>query len=246
MPQKITKKIGIVFCSMAMLIALAIPANAQDDTTPPKLQALSLSTNMIDTSGGPQVVTVTATITDDLSGVQSAGIDSAAPSGSADVFASLILASGDTYVGDLTFPQFSPQGIWTIAAVSFRDNAANDGFDTNADLYQRGINVVIGNGSFETAYPRQISRLNYGKTLVNARVSVEGKACDGTPAQLQRKRSTGWHTIEKTWIVFGSIGFRHQPLKTGAKYRVYVPSFGLGTPVLAKCGKASQKFIVES
>jgi hypothetical protein len=74
MPHEVTKRIGIVLCSGAVFVALAIPANAQDDTTPPTLQALSLSTNMIDTSGGPQVVTVTATITDDLSGVGSSGI----------------------------------------------------------------------------------------------------------------------------------------------------------------------------
>ena len=61
MAQDVARRIGILLCSATVFVALAIPANAQDDTTPPKLQALSLSTNMIDTSGGPQVVTVTAT-----------------------------------------------------------------------------------------------------------------------------------------------------------------------------------------
>jgi hypothetical protein len=246
MLHEVTKKIGIVLCSGATFVALAIPANAQEDTTPPKLQALSLSTNMIDTSGGPQVVTATATITDDLSGVASAQLYFEAPSGSANVGASLMLVSGDTYVGDLTFSQFAPQGIWTIAAVSLQDNAGNSRFESNADLLQRGINVVVGNGSFETTYSRQISRLNYGKTLVNANVSAEGKACEAGPAKLQRKRSTGWDTVQKTWIEFGTARFKHASLKTGAKYRVYVPSFGLGTPVLATCGKASQKFTAGS
>jgi hypothetical protein len=242
------KKAVIAMYALLAIVALAVPANAQDDTTPPKLQALSISSNVIDTSSGPQVVTVTATVTDDLSGVQSVGLGFVAPSGSADVLANLILATGDTYVGDATFPQFSPQGIWTIGWVSFRDNAGNNGFDTNAELQQRGINVVIGNGSLLTAYPREISDMNRPtKKSVSGKVSADVRACEeGTPVRLQRKRSTGWKTIEETWLEFHRFDFNHLSLKTGARYRVYVPAFGLGTPVLTTCGKAAQKFKLES
>jgi hypothetical protein len=127
--------------------------------------------------------------------------------------------SGDTYAGDLTFPQFSPQGIWPIAEVFLRDNAGNNSFPNNADLQQRGINSVIGNGSFETAYSREISRLNYSKKGMNGRVSAEARACEeGMPVRLQRKRSTGWKTIQASWLEFNNFEFRHLSLKTGVKY----------------------------
>jgi hypothetical protein len=63
-------------------------------------------------SSGSAAKNKTATITDDLSGVGSSGISFDQPSGlGGTVFASLELVSGDIYVGDLTFPQFSPEGI---------------------------------------------------------------------------------------------------------------------------------------
>jgi hypothetical protein len=124
----------------------------------------------------------------------------------------------------------------------------SNGFDTNAERQQRGINVVIGNGSLLTAYPREISDMNRPtKKSVSGKVSADVRACEeGTPVRLQRKRSTGWKTIEETWLEFHRFDFNHLSLKTGARYRVYVPAFGLGTPVLTTCGKAAQKFKLES
>jgi hypothetical protein len=156
--------------------------------------------------------------------------------------------SGDTYVGDATFPQYSPEGIWTIGLGIIRDNVGNEYVPSMADLQQRGINVVIGNGSFATSYPRELSDLDVGKKGVSGKVKAAVGACEeGTPVRLQRKRSTGWKTIEEIWMKYPKrFGFGHLSLKTGARYRVYVPAFGLGTPVLTTCGKAAQKFKLES
>jgi hypothetical protein len=54
------------------------------------------------------------------------------------------------------------------------------------------------------------------------------------------------HTCRTVTSVQFPKRFAFSSLKTGARSRVYVPAFGLGTPVLTTCGKAAQKFKLES
>jgi hypothetical protein len=199
-------------------------------------------------SSGSAAKNKTATITDDLSGVGSSGISFDQPSGlGGTVFASLELVSGDIYVGDLTFPQFSPEGIWPIDLGSSETTGGNEYIPSTAELQKAGINVVIGNDSFQTAYSREIPAMDFTNKSVSGKVKAETRACEeGTPVRLQLKRSTGWKTIEETWLESPRFNFNHLSLKTGPRYRVLVPSFGLGTPVVTTCGKASQKFKLES
>jgi hypothetical protein len=120
------------FAIVAALAASQTLSMAQSDTTPPTLVALSFGASSIDVSTAAQNLTVTATITDDLSGVSFANITFTSPSGQ--------IAGGSYPSGYLTrtsgtnlngvysttvqFPLFEQPGTWT-AAVELQDNADN-------------------------------------------------------------------------------------------------------------------------
>ena len=91
------------------------------DTIAPALTALSISPSSIDTASGNAVVTVSFTATDDMSGANHMGISFRSPSGSQARYC-LFDRSWDTAPDpltltgscDLTIPQNSEPGVWTV------------------------------------------------------------------------------------------------------------------------------------
>ena len=124
----------ITFRSLLIIAAFAASQTlclAQSDTTPPSLVALSFSAASVNVSAAAQNLTVTATITDDLSGFNYGNIQFTSPSGqTTGGFASGFFTriSGTNFNGGyqvaVPFPRFSEPGVWT-ASVYLRDNAGN-------------------------------------------------------------------------------------------------------------------------
>ena len=95
------------------------------DTTPPVLSALTLSPSAVDVSSGAKIVTVIATITDDLVGVaagtQCPGYNSSpvqirfrSPSGN-QIQTGMAVPSGEAvYSFQVPVPRYSESGTWTI------------------------------------------------------------------------------------------------------------------------------------
>src|SRR5256885_2065663 len=117
---------GCIHVTLLMLIAMtsvvgqAISSEASQDVTPPKLVAFSISPSTVDTSSGPVVITFSARITDDLSGLSYASVRFQSASGGqarAVEFVGQNRTSGTaldgTYTTTFTLPQFSEQGTWT-------------------------------------------------------------------------------------------------------------------------------------
>src|SRR5262249_39461404 len=135
----LSSKVGLVFVVTFLCIFLS-PSSAQiQDTTPPILTAFSFSPTTIDTSSGPARVTVSLSATDDLTGMAFVLVQFASPSGTqvrvADTFTSAPATSFSTTL-DVSFPQFSETGTWTVQGVVLDDAIGNRRQYYTTDLSQ--------------------------------------------------------------------------------------------------------------
>src|SRR3982750_3424520 len=91
-------------------------AQAAVDTTPPSITALSLAPASLDTSTEPAIVTVAATITDDVA-MQSgdALVTLKSPSGKQTTGGMLFIADGEHWTGRVKIAAHSETGTWTVA-----------------------------------------------------------------------------------------------------------------------------------
>ena len=116
---------------------LAAGASAQiSDTTPPVLVDFSFTPDAVTAIGGPGVTTVTARVTDDLSGISFVVSAYFTSTSFQRQYVTMVRISGDQfdgiYQGQLSIPEFSESGIWK-ATVQLQDNAGNfDSFDATA------------------------------------------------------------------------------------------------------------------
>lgn len=122
------------------------------DTTAPQLVELSFAPPAVDTSVGAASVTLTARVTDNLSGVVRADVAITSPSGSQSTSARATAAervSGSgldgVYRFTLALPSMAEQGTWH-AAVSLLDAAGNEASLSSASLAVGGFPSVLQNG----------------------------------------------------------------------------------------------------
>jgi len=126
----------IVAFALAAGIALtAVRAGqAQSDVTPPVVDELSISPKFVDTSAGPQTITITAHITDDLSGLRYLTIWFGPLLYGHDQDKSVIIQDADivsgtptdgTYETTLTLPRYSADGRWIAKYAIIDDRVGN-------------------------------------------------------------------------------------------------------------------------
>ena len=156
--MKVLHPIGFAFCRLFSLLSILFIAvilvnistlsrgYAQDsDVRPAELRNLTFFPTSIDVTDGPQSVTVTAEVTDDLSGVSPGGVivSFQTPSGIRWLALWLHLISGDemdgTYEDIITFEPFIEAGIWTIDSVFIYDQAGNTILLDTAALNAAGL-----------------------------------------------------------------------------------------------------------
>jgi hypothetical protein len=185
-------------------------ATYASDTTPPQLQSFSFSPSSIDTALGQQQVQVTLTLTDDLAGIDglpaALQVDFTGPSGAQtqlvsgfDAITGFTRTSGDglsgTWVGSVSFPQFSEAGTWVVDAVLLRDAIGNQStLNTVALQASYSTNLVIA--SNQDVAPPQLQSFGFVPTTVDVStgslpvavtlgVSDDLAGVDGLPAALQ-------------------------------------------------------------
>ncbi len=117
------------------------------DSTPPTLSVLTLDPTVV-SNQGPTVITVTAFVHDDDTGVRQVSGRAVGPSspGSPPPYIYFALtrtdkSDGAPWVGRITVPQYAAKGRWTIQTLQVYDNANNQRTYTPAD-------PVMGNGWF--------------------------------------------------------------------------------------------------
>ena len=132
----------------AALLAIAEPAMAADDTTPPQILSFSLAPAEVNTDAADQTVTATMRLTDDQAGVSStddAGVSSLRLQiqlnpliGTQSVMSAPRRISGTdrdgVYTATLTLPRGSKEGMWTLVCLNLPDKLGNYVQLTSDDL----------------------------------------------------------------------------------------------------------------
>ncbi len=134
---------GLAPIAFALLAAAGPLAGQTVDVTPPMLADLDFSPTSVDVSSGPQTVTVTMHVTDDLSGVGSIYVSfyDAATNQYQQAYATRTAGNtlDGTWTADIVIPQLAADGIWTLNGVTLQDFTGNYSFVSEAVLTSRGF-----------------------------------------------------------------------------------------------------------
>ena len=155
------------------------------DLTPPQLTAFTFSPTTIDTSAGSVTVSLSASATDDLSGVASFQVGFLSPDGQVRRSATM-LASGQlqaTATGSVVFPKSSQAEIWTVESVNAYDQVGNETSLNTSALAAASFPtrlLVVGTSDTTPPYvtPFSFSPSTIDTSTGSATVSVSVSATD--------------------------------------------------------------------
>lgn len=131
--RSIAKWYGIVVMSVVLLVIFLFkPAFAQEDATAPVVLDLKFEPRVVDTARSDQTITVTARITDNLSGMKQAQVSIKHNTGSG--WFAIFFVPEDRIQGDaldgiyqtiFVLKRYSPYGEWVIELVATLDEVNN-------------------------------------------------------------------------------------------------------------------------
>lgn len=160
--NRLTLAIHLIALLAVMAGAHVRTVNAQvEDTTAPALAEFDFNPRTIDVSAGPQTVTITLRITDDLSGFEFGNFLMFSPSGqqvSSGGYNAPHRIAGDSLNGvyqvSAVIPQFSEAGTWRVFQLFLRDQVGNTAVLSESDLINRGFpTTLVVNGGPDLAAP---------------------------------------------------------------------------------------------
>jgi len=156
----------IVFC---LGFTTAQKVEAAEDRTPPEITGFNLSPSQVNTADEDQVITVTISLEDDLSGTcgNPYEVDNCIPItlylapqiGTQELmfYNGFVLTEGDnldgTYVGEATLPKWSKVGVWEVDLLVFGDALGNSvqlNADDLATLFPDSNLTVVNTASEES------------------------------------------------------------------------------------------------
>jgi hypothetical protein len=148
--QRLPRKAALAFFTVVLALAM-LPASAfaaQEDTTPPELISLTFDKPTIE---APGTITVTATVSDDISGVDTVMLWwDGHPSGAVSNLYLYETASAGTYSGTLTIGAYESARTQRIRTLSLSDNAGNSvslNFDDEYTFTVVHLPITIGTQS---------------------------------------------------------------------------------------------------
>jgi hypothetical protein len=127
---------------------------SNEDTQPPALGAFSIVPSTVNTESSPQTVTVTAEITDNLSGFSQGTVVFESPSGKVITnVAQFTKVSGTalkgTYEAKIIFKQFIQPGTWKVSNVTVGDAVGNEENISASQLEGKGFPATVKVASIE-------------------------------------------------------------------------------------------------
>jgi len=155
---------------VAMCLGCAVgSASAQiSDTQPPHLTNIAFAPTSVDVTSTAQAVSITATVTDDLSGTSLVTVQFVSPSGLQFAplnSAPMTRASGTPlngfYGGTVIFPQFSEAGIWKLRVTQLRDTAGNTTTLSASDLAGLGLPTNLTVTSVPDTHPPTVTSISF-------------------------------------------------------------------------------------
>ena len=144
------------------------------DTKPPQLSSLAIKPTSVNTSSSSRTVTLTAHITDDLSGFGSNGkLFFSSPSGKQSTVSTSFkrisgTATDGTYEIPVTFQQFSEAGTWSISTIRLSDQAGNEAELDHGYLLETGQPSTVQVESVQDTQPPQLLGLSLEPSTVDA------------------------------------------------------------------------------
>ena len=147
---------ALTIALLAALLAVASPARAAEDSTPPQILSFSITPSEVNTEFADQTLTVTMTLTDDMTGVASDGdsplINGVSYSssqmnmvpliGTQQVIGGLSRVSGTdmngVYTTTITLARGSKEGVWHVGDLYLRDKIGN-----SVSLDADGLNSLL-------------------------------------------------------------------------------------------------------
>ena len=174
---------------------------AQSDTTPPNLVGLSITPTALNVTSSAQTITISLTLTDDLSGVTFGypffynEFSLVSPSGKQTITltnggASFQLVAGTTLSGvwqqTLTIPQFSEAGAWKIDSIRVPDVAQNVLALTTAQLSAMGFPTTVNVVSIADTEPPTLVGFSFVPSTIDVTNATQqvtvSVALNDTPA----------------------------------------------------------------
>jgi len=163
-----------------IIAAVCLPAYAQiSDVTPPVLETFTFTPTTVDTRSGPQVVTFTFEVSDDLAGASGmllhlVGPDNVGPDnvglGNQWRQTSPTRTSGTafrgTYTATVSFPQWSASGVWRVDTLYIQDQANNIAAISTRTLRQRQFPATFEVISTPDTTPPRIETLDFTPAAV--------------------------------------------------------------------------------
>jgi len=164
--MRILNRLKLVFNLIALIAVIGgadvrtVIAQVQD-TAAPALAEFDFNPKTIDVGAGPQTVTITLRITDDLSGFEFGNFLFISPSGQQVLSGGYNLSSriagnslDGVYQASAVIPQFSEAGTWRVIQVFLRDQVGNSIVLGEPDLINRGFPTeLVVNGGPDLAPP---------------------------------------------------------------------------------------------
>jgi hypothetical protein len=200
--------------STSDLQALGFPTTLQvtsnQDVTPPVLTGFAFSPTAVNTTTGSATVNVTASATDNLSGVGSVSVTFSSPSGQHHTSGSLRLSSGTvlngTWTGSIIFPQYGELGTYAVGGVFLSDYVANTRLYSTSDLQARGFPTQLVVQGGDNTPPTTTANSSPGPNVNgwnNTNVTVNLNATDNPGGSgvkqiqfaLSGAQNTGWQTV---------------------------------------------------
>jgi Dockerin type I domain len=154
---------------LALAIACAPLYPQASDVTAPTLLSFSFRPSSIDTRFGPQNITFTADVADDLSGVGYVSVQLSNTSNQLHTIALSRTTSTPlsvTYTATYPFPQFTASGDWQVS-VRTNDVVGNTATSTTATLQARGFPASLTVVSTPDTTPPQIESLQFQPLPLN-------------------------------------------------------------------------------
>jgi hypothetical protein len=162
-----------------------LEVKSMSDTTPPSLTGLRFAPEAIDTSGGPAMVKVDFTATDDLAGVSYAELSFTSPSGKVKQGGSVRLNPAKSVSSSFAvpFPPHSEAGTWTLTAVYLSDAAGNPLLLDAEAVLRLGLQTALEVKSTSDTTPPNLTALRFSPDAIDtsrgaAEVKVEFTATD--------------------------------------------------------------------
>jgi RHS repeat-associated protein len=176
------QRVFMLVITASVSLLSSAPAFAQSDTIPPNLLGMTLSPSTVDVTAGSANITISLTLTDNLSGVTFGypflydEFTLVSPSGRQVIVLSnggglFTLVGGTSLNGvwqrTLTIPQFSEAGKWTVGSLTVPDVAQNRLILNTAQLAAVGFATTVNVASTADTTPPTLEGLSFSPSSID-------------------------------------------------------------------------------